>query len=156
VLRWAGAGDGRAVAPWLELRRVLPAVEEFFLSLPPTSDKRLGGYVAVLPILAELDPTFAAQALDRGRLLAAVEDDPALTPEERERQLSVLSSRFYAGGIMQRVGPGPGGPGEQPLPGDSPTPELAGAGRRSLLEWAYAEGICLAPHSWSGGCCLYH
>lgn len=97
VLRWAGAGDEQAPAPWLELRQVLPAVQEFFTALPPTSDKRMGGYASVLPILAELDPVFAAQALDRCRLVAAVEGDTALTPAERERQLSVLGSRFYAG-----------------------------------------------------------
>jgi hypothetical protein len=33
VLRWAGVGDERADAPWLELRQVLPAVQEFFLAL---------------------------------------------------------------------------------------------------------------------------
>ncbi len=97
VLRWAGAGDERADAPWMELRRVLSAVQEFFLALPPTLDKRMGGYVSVLPILAELDPPFAAKALDRSLLVASVEYDPTLTPEERERHLSILNSRFYAG-----------------------------------------------------------
>lgn len=104
VLRWAGAGDERAPAPWTELQRVLAAVQEFFLALSPTSDKRMGGYVSVLPILAELDPAFAAQALDRSRLVVAVESDPALTPAERERQLSVLGSRFYAGCICNGLG----------------------------------------------------
>lgn len=60
------------------------------------SNERIGGYFSVLPVLAELDPAFAAQALDRSRLVAAVEGDPALTSAERERQLSVLGSRFYA------------------------------------------------------------
>jgi hypothetical protein len=97
VLRWAGAGDERDAAPWLELQRVLPVVEEYFLSLPPASTKRMGGYVAVLPILAELDPAFAAQALDRRQLIAAVEGDTALTAAERVRQRLALSSRTYAG-----------------------------------------------------------
>ena len=97
VLRWGGAGDERAAAPWLELRKVLPAVQDFFLSLTPASDKKLGGYTAVLPILAELDPAFAIQALDRGRLLAVVESDPGLPPSERWRRCRVLESRFYAG-----------------------------------------------------------
>jgi len=97
VLRWAGVGDEQAPAPWLELRRVLPAVREFFLALAPTSEKKLGGYTAALPIIAELDPAFAAQALDRGRLLAAVEGNPTLTPTEQARLRSVLGSHFYAG-----------------------------------------------------------
>jgi hypothetical protein len=61
-------------------------VREFFLALPPDSAKKLSGFVAVLPVLAELDPAFAAQALDRGRLVAAVEGkgNPVL-------------SRFFAG-----------------------------------------------------------
>jgi hypothetical protein len=72
--------------------------------LTPRSDKKLGGYVAplpslaeaVLPVLAELDPAFVAQVLDRGRLLAAVESNPALTPEERLRHRNLLDTRFYA------------------------------------------------------------
>jgi hypothetical protein len=91
-----GVGDERAAAPWLELRRVLPAVREFFLTLPPDSAKKLSGFVAVLPVLAELDPAFAIQALDRGRLVAAVESNPALAASERARQRAVLDSRFYA------------------------------------------------------------
>jgi hypothetical protein len=35
--------------------------------------------------------------VDRGRLVAAVESNPALTPAERERQLSMLGGRFYSG-----------------------------------------------------------
>ncbi len=103
VLRWAGVGDKRAAAPWLELLRILPAVQEFFASLPPTSDKRMGGYVSVLPILAELDPAFAAQAMDRSRLVATIKDDPTRAPSERARQLSVLGSRFYAGCICNSL-----------------------------------------------------
>jgi hypothetical protein len=91
VLRWAGAGDERAAAPWLELRRVLPAVQQSFLAVLPILPEM------VLPVLAELDPAFAAQALDRGRLVAAVEGHPSLTPEERERQRGFLETRFYAG-----------------------------------------------------------
>jgi hypothetical protein len=91
VLRRARAGDERASAPWLELRRVLPAVQEPFLAVLPILPEM------VLPILAELDPAFVAQALDRGRLLAAVEGNPVLTPEERLRHRNLVNSRFYAG-----------------------------------------------------------
>jgi hypothetical protein len=90
VLRRAGAGDERAAAPWVELRRVLPAVKKSFLAVLPILPEM------VLPVLAELDPAFAAQALDRGRLVAAVESNPALTPEERLRQRGLLNTRFYA------------------------------------------------------------
>lgn len=96
VLRWAGDGDEQTAAPWLELRQVLPAVQEFFLTLPPTSDKKLGGYIAVLPILAELNPAFAAQAVDRRRLVAAVESHPFFTPEQRLRQRRFLDNNFFA------------------------------------------------------------
>jgi hypothetical protein len=96
VLRWAEVGDERASAPWLELMQVLPTVQEFFASLPPMSDKKMGGYIAVLPILAELDPMFVVQALDRGRLLAIVEGDLTLTPKERERQRRFLDTGFFA------------------------------------------------------------
>jgi hypothetical protein len=69
------------------------------------SEKKLVGYVAplptlaeaVLPVLAELDPAFVAEALDRGRLMAAVESNPALTPEERVLQRNLVNSRFFAG-----------------------------------------------------------
>jgi hypothetical protein len=47
--------------------------------------------------LAELDLVFAAQALDRGKVQAAVEDNPAMTPEERLRHRNMPGSRFYAG-----------------------------------------------------------
>jgi hypothetical protein len=105
VLRWAGVSDDQAAAPWVELRRVLPAVEDIYVGRTPLSDKKLGGYVAplptlaevVLPVLAELDPAFVAQALDRGRLMAAVESSPALTPEERVLQRNLVNSRFFAG-----------------------------------------------------------
>jgi hypothetical protein len=89
VLRRAGAGDERAAAPWVELQRVLPAEKKSFLAVLPELPEM------VLPVLAELDPAFVAQAL--GRLLAAVEGNPALTPEERLRHRNFLDTRFYAG-----------------------------------------------------------
>jgi hypothetical protein len=91
VLRWARVGDDRAAAPWVELRRVLRAVQESFLAVLPVLPE------AALPVLAELNPAFVAQALDRGRLVAAVESNPALTPEERLWQRNLVNSRFYAG-----------------------------------------------------------
>jgi hypothetical protein len=81
--------DERAAAPWWELRRVLPAVKEPFLAVLPEPPE------AVLPVLAEQDPAFAAQALDRGRLVAAIESNPALTTEERLRQRNLVNSHFY-------------------------------------------------------------
>src|SRR5262249_7248394 len=91
VLRWARAGDERAAAPWVELRRGLPALKEAFLAgLRSLAEM-------VLPVLAELDPAFVAQALDRGWLVAAVESNPALTPEERLWQRNLVNSRFFAG-----------------------------------------------------------
>jgi hypothetical protein len=92
VLRWAGAGDERAPAPWLELRRVLPAVQESFLVVLPILPEMLPVLPKTLPVLAELDPAFAAQALDRGRLLAAVEG----------KGKPVLS-RFYAGWLCYNL-----------------------------------------------------
>jgi hypothetical protein len=111
VLRWAGVGDERAAAPWVELRRVLPAVEDRYVACTPMSDKKLSGYVAplptlaeaVLPVLAELDPAFVAQTLDRGRLMAAVESSPALTPEERLWQHNLVNSRFFAGWLCNSL-----------------------------------------------------
>jgi hypothetical protein len=105
VLRWAGVGEELAAAPWVELRRVLPAVEDIYVRRTPMSDKKLVGYVAplptlaeaVLPVLAELDPAFVAHALDRGWLMAAVESSPALTPEERVLQRNLVNSRFFSG-----------------------------------------------------------
>jgi hypothetical protein len=111
VLRWAGVGDERAADPWLELRRVLPAVEDLYVARTPMSDKKLSGYVAplptlaevVLPVLAELDPAFVAQALDRGRLMAAVESSLVLTPEERMLQRNLVNSRFFAGWLCHNL-----------------------------------------------------
>jgi hypothetical protein len=91
VLRWARAGDERAAAPWLELRRVLPAVQESFLAVLPVLPEAVGS------VLTEMDPAFVVQTLDRGRLMAAVESNPALTPEERLWQRNLVNSRFYAG-----------------------------------------------------------
>lgn len=50
-----------------------------------------------MPILAELDPAFALQALDRRRLVAEVEINPALIPTERALMLRLLRGPVYTG-----------------------------------------------------------
>jgi hypothetical protein len=56
----------------------------------------MGGYVAVLPILAELAPVFAIEALDRSRLVAGVASNLAMARKERSRQRRLLDTDFFA------------------------------------------------------------
>src|SRR5262249_53693374 len=103
------------------------------------------GYVAVLPILAELDPAFAAQALDGRRLVAAVEGDTALTAAERVRQQRVLSGRSYAGCLCHGLAPGLEALANNGLAGVRRAPGLAGGPRRPLLGRLDAEGPARHP-----------
>jgi hypothetical protein len=95
VLRRVEVGDPHAAEPWRELRRVLPAVKERLRAAPPAFDAALGAPFSVLPILAELDPAFVLQALDRGWIRAAIEGNQALTPEERTWQRRLLGSSIF-------------------------------------------------------------
>ena len=77
-----------------QLRSLLPEIKELYRRLDPVGDAHFVAYDWLLPLLADVDPAWSVQVLDRSRMEHVVRTDRNLSPVERNLRLRQLSCSF--------------------------------------------------------------
>ena len=79
-----------------QLRNFLPEVKELFRRLDPLDGAHFAAYEYLLPLLSEVAPSWAVQALDRDRMEHEVRTDRQLSPGEQDQRLRRLSCHYVS------------------------------------------------------------
>ena len=79
-----------------QLRSLMPEIKELYRRLDPIGDAHFAAYDWLLPLLAEVDPAWSAQILDRSGMEHVVRTDRHLSPLERDQRLHALRCPFVS------------------------------------------------------------
>ena len=86
-----------------QLRSLLPQIKELYRQLDPVNADHFTAYEWLLPLLAEVDPAWAVQVLDRSRMQHEVRTDRHLSPAERDLRLQQLNCPFVSSYLSSAI-----------------------------------------------------